>query len=62
MEFKSSVKEKKLKFKTLKNIFDLHFMPRGVVSVVSSALPCKTDNARLTTVPLKPKPNQKCGR
>ena len=62
MEIKSSVKEKKLKLKTLKKIFDLHFMPRGFVSVNSSDLPCKDDNAGFTTVPLIPKPNQNCGR
>ena len=43
MEIKSSVKEKKLKLKTLKKIFDLHFMPRGFVSVNSSDLPWDDD-------------------
>ena len=38
------------------------FIFKGTVSVISSDPPWKDGNARFTTVPLKPKSDQKCGR
>ena len=35
---------------------------KGTVSVISSDSSCKDDDARFTTVPLKPFSDQKCGR
>ena len=34
-------------------LFNNHYMFKGIVSVISSDPPCKDDNARFTTVPLK---------